>query len=720
MNISTIQKTRFLNNIYKILYSSGKQVNETLVKSAFNEYFSVNRPGFPLNVDYNLLRATNKTNVDLLNQIMVNTVFNVDILYESVLENNEKLFSTITSLNKKLESLKAKRIELESKVDDLLFVNNNSDGYFYAYTENFSTANKLDLNLSDSILYDPSLKNITISKLNSNQFNVASMDELSSISPTFAININGVNSSQIVDETNFINIFDGLNDTYWSHTVFLDEPKSVSLSMIVPVAMFQTVSRIDGVIFTSSPTNIIIKATVNDPNKESQIKSQNSKGDYDSFSFAVSPERYSSIEIVLQKTEPDYINEFSNSPYAYKFGLRELSINSRYHAQNGVLISAPISIPTAQNSNLTIDAVGIEVVEQVNKNTSIKYYIAPDNPDAESISDFSWIPISPSGSESEGYSSIVYLDGSSRLNKYIKNNPDQNDLKYISLSSNSKNANEINPTPNIYSGKEIYRIVALDSSINYLNPVFFSNINSFKHHYLVTQSEDVGVDQDEILQSVQYNDLGFWNNILRNKPANLFETTLKEQTGTMAPGLNPPVSGYIESYILRDAAASISHTTIKSSPDFNLGIYLNGILIGDLPRGTLTKSIQFNFIQGINKITVTYDKNYSGVISFSLMEGLSLSRYGTIFTDSFQYLDPLEFQNRSTSDGYYFTIDTVFGRKEILTTKLVSGDSNFIFTVNDPLNVPAIRYRVDMNRYDNPYSSPILQTIKIKFKHRDA
>jgi hypothetical protein len=85
----------------------------------------------------------------------------------------------------------------------------------------------------------------------------------------------------------------------------------------------------------------------------------------------------------------------------------------------------------------------------------------------------------------------------------------------------------------------------------------------------------------------------------------------------------------------------------------------------------------------------------------------------------FNYLDPIEYQNRATNDNYFFTIDTVFGRKEILCTKDISGDSNFIFTSKNHLNVLAIRYRVDLNRYDNPYCSPILESIRIKFRHGD-
>lgn len=325
------------------------------------------------------------------------------------------------------------------------------------------------------------------------------------------------------------------------------------------------------------------------------------------------------------------------------------------------------------------------------------------------MSDFSWIAISPKGSESTGYPSVVYLDGSSRKNIYIKNNPDQNDIKYIPLISDTKNYNELNPTTKIYTDKNIYRIAALSSDMQYLNPLLIADVSSMKHSYIVVDGTD--------LENFAYKNLEFWSNIFKEKPAYLLSSTIKEQMGSISPGINAYSSGYIETQILREGPTSVVHTVTKSSAEFNLAVYLNGILIADLPKGTLSKAVQWDFSSGINRIVITYDKNYSGQIYFSLMEGLNISRYGTVFADMFNYLDPLEFQNKVTNDNYYFTIDTVFGRKEILASRYISGDSNFIFTSKNPSAVQAVRYRADLNRHDNPYSTPILEAVRVKFKH---
>ena len=712
MNISTTQKRRFLNNIYKLIYSSGQKPSEQEVRKAFNEYFSVNQPGYPIKVDYDLLRTSNKTNVDLLNQIMTNTIYNVDILYDTILDNNEELFSIVTSLNKKLENLKKKRLQLESKVDDLIFMNNNSDGYFYSFTENFISADKLDLSLTDSAFFDPKLRNVTISKLKSEQFNVMTVDNLNGNNVNFEVTTNGQKLVQSIDKTNFNNIFDGLTDTYWEHSVSLGNPQPVSLTISIPVNKTSILSKVDGILFTSSPVNIMMRAIYSDPEKPNEIKTKTSRSDYDAFSFAIPADSYSTIEIVLYKNEPDYIDQNSSSPYVYKFGLREMIIGSKYYAKSGILVSAPISIATKTNSNLIIDAISMDVKEQVVPGTSVNYYIAANNPTAQNINDYNWIPVSPKGSESSGYNPVVYLDGSTRNNVYISNTPEDDELKYIPINSSAANANELNPNNKIYSEKNAYRITALSSEENYLNPILLGGVDCLKHNYLIYPGASAA--------DGKYKDLEYWADVFNNRPASLLSNTLKEQIGSINPGINSYSSGYIETSIIRQGPVSIIHNVSKSNPNFNLAIYLNGVLIADLPKGTATKAVEWEFKSGINKIIITYDKLVSGQVSFNLIEGLSLTRYGLIFVDYFNYLDPFEFQNKVNEDSYYFTIDTIFGRKEVLASRELSGKSNFIYTSNNPSAVNAVRYRIDLNRYEDPLASPIVESVRIKFKHRDA
>ena len=119
MNIATIQKRKFLNNIYKLYYSSGSKPSEQSVRSIFNSYFSRYKFGKPLPIDYNEINFSEIVEADLLNELMINTIFNMEVLYDCINENNYEMMSTITSLNNKLSNLKVKRRALEAKVDQL-------------------------------------------------------------------------------------------------------------------------------------------------------------------------------------------------------------------------------------------------------------------------------------------------------------------------------------------------------------------------------------------------------------------------------------------------------------------------------------------------------------------------------------------------------------------------------------------------------------------------
>ena len=101
MNISTIQKARLLENLYKIFHTSGVIPNDQEIRKAFNDYFTVNKAGFPLRIDTDVLRSISVTDVDILNSIMANSVFNVDVIFDSIFQNNDQLMGIINALNKK-------------------------------------------------------------------------------------------------------------------------------------------------------------------------------------------------------------------------------------------------------------------------------------------------------------------------------------------------------------------------------------------------------------------------------------------------------------------------------------------------------------------------------------------------------------------------------------------------------------------------------------------
>lgn len=712
MNIATIQKRKFLNNIYKLYYSSGSRPSEQSIRSIFNSYFSRYDFGQPLPIDFNQINFSEVVDPMMLNELMINTIFNMEILYDCINENNYELMSTITSLNNKLSNLKLKRRELEAKVDQLLFANNNTDGFFYSFIETFSSTKNIDLNLTDAFI-DTQMGNATIPKISSGVFDMISSSILNIGSARFSITENGrtvVSDGQIAD---FDNVLDGLTDTYWNYSHTTSTPSVVSLQLNIPVSSNVTLSKIEGVILTSSPCGVILEATPLDTSLSVETKFKNTKEDYDRFSFVINPLSYSSIRLTLFKTLADEISNNSNKPYSYSFGLRDLFIGAKYHDKRAIVVSNPITIPTTDNKLLSIESVSLEVDHQVGSGYDVNYFVAANVDSPSGIDNFNWIAIDPTNSNNNVNPTIVNIQSTNRVTKLIYDGANiAGGLELIDLNTTSQNINDLNPSTTIYSGKTVYKVCNVGNEV--INQPFILNgLNSFKNYALIRSSS---VNNVEI-----YKSLNIWAEAVSGASTAdvLVSSTLQNQLNSISPGLNGICSGLLDAKIICDRDISVVHTITKSREDFNLAVYVNETLVADVPSGTLSRDIEWDFKNGVNLIKITYDKNFEGLISFNLMSGKNISDYGTLFTDYYSYLDPYEFRQRVSDTSLVFTIDNIFGSRHVISSKYLYGTSQIKYfgEVSNPIT--SIRYRADLYRGSNPLVSPSIDNIRVKFKHNE-
>lgn len=707
MDIATVQKRKFLNNIYKVLYAKGEKPSEQEVRKAFAEYFSTNKPGLPVKTDYNRLSVVDLTDVDVLNELMVGNLFNLEVLYDAVFENNQQIMSVVTALNNKLEGLRSRRKELEAKVDQLLFVNSNTDGYFYSAIDKFSNLSYIDMNLTTAFV-DTVNGNVTIPKITNEVSDSLVVKEIFTGAATMSAVLNGasiISNSPVAD---FDAVFDGLNDTYWSYDLTSSTPGVASVTIALPISTSYPISKVDISLLTSTPAAVYLKAVPVARDVPEHIKFQDSVDDYTKFSFSIPADNYSSIELTIIKSEPDRLLSSSTGMYVYSFGIRELSVSSAYYDTRATLVSTPITVPTTDNKNLAISAVALEAKHQILPGTGIQYYVAADNSTASDISSFNWIRVE-SSSDGEIEKAIT-LTSSNVASKSI--DTVDSDLTFIPEDSTSINANELNPTNLPYSDRMVYRICALDPNEKLIQPYMLANIGTFRHYGVLLEASKI--------ETEMYTSLEGWAEKIKTDQVNVYVDFLLNQTTSISPGIFSANIGLLETKLMASSPAVVSHAVTKSSPDFNLSIYLNGVLIADLPSGVATKTIEWNFVAGINNIVIGYDKNFSGLISFNLMAGRTIGDYGTVFCDYFTYLDPIQFRNNRISDSNTFTVDSVFGRDEILSSKKIANRSILKYYTNNSDLITAVRYRADLTRFDNPLQSPSIDSVRIKFKHNDS
>jgi hypothetical protein len=712
MNISTVQKRKFLYNIYKLFYSTGNKPSDHEIKKLYNQYFSYNKLGEPVSIDVDRIQSTNTVSHHALNEVMINTLLNLETLYDCVMENNEQIFSVVNALNMKLDNLRAKRKEIESKIDQLLFANANSDGFFYSYLENFSNTTFIDLEKTSAFV-DIINNHVTIPKVTSeisNQITTKSMI-LSNVKATVTFNNSIVYGPTTV--SNFDAVFDGLNDTYWSHDHTSDAPGIASITFNIPINTGFSISKIQGSILSQSPCSIFMKAVPVSADKPEVIRSKTSKEDYNRFAFLLPNDSYSAIYLTLYKEEPDKVVQSTTAPYVYTFGFRELSIGADYYDERATLISKPISIPISDNSLLSISSVALDAKQQTVSGTSLSYYVAVDSESAVGVYDFSWIPIEPSSSDAGAIPNVVSLVGSSAVSEYIDIADDTLDVDYvlIPLNNTSPNANELNPITLPFSDREAYRVASLSDTTTYLQPYVISGLNNFQSYSIPSLSS---------VSSNLSNSLQGWAEIINDSTyLELRKTIFTNYSSSFTSAFSGPCSELIETKLLSSEERTVSHTITKIGT-FNLSIYLNGTIIGELPSGQTVSRLEWKFVKGINTITFAYDNSSNDRVSLDLMVGANLFDYGTVFMEYFSYLDPIEFRNKVDSSLNVFTIDSFYGSKYLLASKEISKRSILKYYSDKSQEVSAVRYRVDFNRYSNPLQTPILDAIRIKFKHNDV
>lgn len=717
MSISEIQKKKFLDNIYKMAYSNGisledkviKQPDEREIKRLFDEYFVQNRIGVPLSFDISALRNIPVTDPDILNEYMAKALLNLEVLYDSIDENNDKLLNTISFLNKKFTQLKDKRAALESKIDDILFSLSNTDGYFYSFSDSFADLNNVDLSLTNAFV-DNENRKVVLPKLKSSVLEFNAPGKIIYSNVTYSVYFNGsvVTENKTMPDIN--NLFDGLGNTKSTVEFSSNTQGACAIEVNIPLTTPFVVSRIDGRIATSSAVSVVAEIVDAQDRNNVQFRRKQSNSDYDRFSFDFSPQNSGYIKITLIKYEPDIVDIYSpTNKYKYIFSFRDLIISGQYYDSSATFVSSPISIP-AGDKNKIIDAVSIDVVSENLQSGNINYYVAQNVVNATSVSEFNWIPISSSTTNNPSFDQIVSFDKSKKNIKNIRTQASGDDIALYSISSD-ENVSLKNPTTSIYNGVSVYRIGNIENIGDIYNPYILESINNISFKY-ISYSEKLYLDKNRWSSIINGSLDGF--NVFN--PGNIVITN----SPSIPVALNlSGISGYLQAKILveQNQTVNLPMTRSGNAVNWDLAVYLNGSLIADMPSGVASKEVSWNFINGVNEIVITFDAEGTSNGSLSLMGGVSITNYGLIFLNYYSYVDPFDFRTSRTEQDKVFTIDSYLGNKEILSRLYIGDNSRIIYYQNSDSPIESIRFRADISRFSNPFGTPAISSYRVKFKN---
>jgi hypothetical protein len=543
---------------------------------------------------------------------------------------------------------------------------------------------------------------------------------------SYSIYLNGtvVQQSAPAGQTSSL-MFDGLSDTYWTSTYAATSPGVVTLKLDVRSLSASAISKIYGRLVSEKPSKIILQIADSTTNTgEPKVFTAQSEEDHDNFVFNFQSTTLSSISIFIIKNEPDRMVTSSGSTvYEYDFSIRELAISGPYYDTSATYVSYPITINSTDNTKYTIDRVSLDAQVQSGLQSSIDFFIAQDNPDALTVDDFDWRPISPENFANKINPNFIDFNGSNL--EYL------NIVNSSSVGSSARNIQyfDESPTRNIpgFENISLYRIAKLNSEKDYIEPIILEGTNRYSWYrvpYIQGLSRDNQRWKNQILSGADTTVQVIESN----------NTISSSSSFWTAPNLDSGGSVYISLDILCPQDITFEKTFSKDDQNSSLwdvSIYLNGSLISTISNQINTANILWNLKKGKNNIAILIDaapknagETYGGLSgSITLLQQARINQYGYIYQNYLSSINKYMLRDSNSVLNNVFSIIEIDTEKYIVSNKKILPDSRIYFYNNNSTfnTVNSIRVKAEMRRpLRDSKSTPMLTSYRLKFKRSET
>ena len=543
---------------------------------------------------------------------------------------------------------------------------------------------------------------------------------------SYSIYLNGtvVQQSAPAGQTSSL-MFDGLSDTYWTSTYAATSPGVVTLKLDVRSLSASAISKIYGRLVSEKPSKIILQIADSTTNTgEPKVFTAQSEEDHDNFVFNFQSTTLSSISIFIIKNEPDRMVTSSGSTvYEYDFSIRELAISGPYYDTSATYVSYPITINSTDNTKYTIDRVSLDAQVQSGLQSSIDFFIAQDNPDALTVDDFDWRPISPENFANKINPNFIDFNGSNL--EYL------NIVNSSSVGSSARNIQyfDESPTRNIpgFENISLYKIAKLNSEKDYIEPIILEGTNRYSWYrvpYIQGLSRDNQRWKNQILSGADTTVQVIESN----------NTISSSSSFWTAPNLDSGGSVYISLDILCPQDITFEKTFSKDDQNSSLwdvSIYLNGSLISTISNQINTANILWNLKKGKNNIAILIDaapknagETYGGLSgSITLLQQARINQYGYIYQNYLSSINKYMLRDSNSVLNNVFSIIEIDTEKYIVSNKKILPDSRIYFYNNNSTfnTVNSIRVKAEMRRpLRDSKSTPMLTSYRLKFKRSET
>ena len=712
MTLKNVQMQRALERIVYRLYSKGEQPTLVKLMGELNKEMAENPHSRPRS--FQPVTGRDVGDDHLYNTFLESTEYNVDVLYEVLLHFLRDIVQSHNSLYADLKAMKKRRAKLERRVDDLLLGMRNSEGYFYATSEDFKDIELVNLEQTTCEV-DVSAGNVV---LPSSASRTKKVDPDTFKRPSINVRLESNDSYNVRELSDLRGATeDSYDNILWAFAVNVPSPQEVVVRVDIPLADEQgdapEISRLEMVPYGMNDVQVWC-LTQPDAGGVFEDFGRRIKTGGSKMTFADTPRRARNLRLFMRKTEDDY-TEYSQGSYEYKyvFGARSITLTQKSYERTGRFQSLPHSLPPDMAESKVIDAVSLEVDAETPDDTQIDYYVAALGGAVSDDADFAWQKIKPIGKGAQE-DRVARFSGSAAHHRRVREDPEGGDLKAIPERDDGPTA-ERNPTPDIISGVDIYRIAEFDEAFLKDTMKLLEGVNSTRIYY--TERDDDGLS------------LEFWKSKLETGD---FEKAYGriDSGDNFFYGADVGVGGksvYVETFLdspqKRDTFLAQMQKVDSRARGWDLKVYLNGKTLVEMPSGTEKKQVPWAFRKGVNHIILLVqipeseddgEDYYMGQLD--LMAGRELYDFGDVRLSQWRYVDFFDMKYNQTDHDPPETFTVYEG--EIVSRRQPSKEVEVRYSKKSGYEPTGVVVRADLHRHRNTSSvTPTINSYRLRFSY---
>jgi hypothetical protein len=349
------------------------------------------------------------------NQFQLDVLRDLRALYKDMLTLTEVSTGAYERWSLESDTLEKRLEELEDRIQNLLLLTKDTEGYHSYLVDNFTDLALVDRDLTTAAV-DPSTHLVT---LGPSDTTVDTRVYLNSIDPT-DISFKVRSTVDLISRNDgpgqsLANIFRQQSSTWWT-LVSMRKSSPVTAELLVkladdPVAISKIVMKLHDS-SRSSPMSITPLYSVDNFNFVQLPTNTYTQSVRALATFQFKEIEAKWIKFVLTKTGPDPISNSSKA--VFQFGFKEIAFFAEGFSSEDsqVIISTPLSIPRAANPNELVEfsKLTLEVCERVETGTEINYFVtASDNSSVPVTDSTVWVPITPISRATSSQSKVIDL-----------------------------------------------------------------------------------------------------------------------------------------------------------------------------------------------------------------------------------------------------------------------------------------------------------------------